>query len=257
MLDDDAVDCDRDLRVPAHGASAAGRRRAEDERAHGGAVVVEVMRRSSSRGRPHARGQTGLRGCGRPYPGPPWPTGEARAFLARQMGVELVEASDLVVRDDLVHMRTTDGLQRVHAVYRRLDDDVIDPLEFCADSGLGAPGLVRARRPCRPRAATACCRRATSTCARSRSSARRSRSFRRAQPHRADGGAPRACRRPPREDRRWAPLRRRAAGARRLPGRRHVALGRHQRPDDALGPTGQRPRLTGSGPTKVPDVEPR
>jgi uncharacterized circularly permuted ATP-grasp superfamily protein len=68
------------------------------------------------------------------------------AFLARQMGVELVEASDLVVRDDVVYMRTTHGLQRVHAVYRRLDDDFIDPLEFRADSVLGVPGLMRAYR---------------------------------------------------------------------------------------------------------------
>jgi uncharacterized circularly permuted ATP-grasp superfamily protein len=68
------------------------------------------------------------------------------AFLARQMGVELVEASDLVVRDDVLYMRTTDGLQRVHAVYRRLDDDYVDPLEFRPDSLLGVPGLVRAYR---------------------------------------------------------------------------------------------------------------
>jgi uncharacterized circularly permuted ATP-grasp superfamily protein len=68
------------------------------------------------------------------------------AFLARQMGVELVEASDLVVRDDVLYMRTTRGLVRVHAVYRRLDDDFIDPLEFRADSVLGVPGLVRAYR---------------------------------------------------------------------------------------------------------------
>jgi len=68
------------------------------------------------------------------------------AFLARQMGVELVEASDLVVRDDVVYMRTTSGLQRVHAIYRRLDDDFIDPLEFRPDSLLGVPGLVRAYR---------------------------------------------------------------------------------------------------------------
>ncbi len=68
------------------------------------------------------------------------------AFLARQMGVELVEASDLVVRDDVVYMRTTHGLQRVHAVYRRLDDDFIDPLEFRPDSALGVPGLMRAYR---------------------------------------------------------------------------------------------------------------
>jgi uncharacterized circularly permuted ATP-grasp superfamily protein len=68
------------------------------------------------------------------------------AFIARQMGVELVEASDLVVRDDVVYMRTTSGLQRVHAIYRRLDDDYIDPLEFRPDSMLGVPGLVRAYR---------------------------------------------------------------------------------------------------------------
>ena len=61
------------------------------------------------------------------------------AFLARQMGVELVEASDLVVRDAVCHIRTTRGLQRVHAIYRRIDDDFMDPLEF-------RPGL-RARRP--------------------------------------------------------------------------------------------------------------
>jgi len=68
------------------------------------------------------------------------------AFLARQMGVELVEASDLVVRDDVLYMRTTSGLQRIHAIYRRLDDDFIDPLEFRPDSLLGVPGLVRAYR---------------------------------------------------------------------------------------------------------------
>ena len=63
------------------------------------------------------------------------------AFLARQMGVELVEASDLVVRDAVCHMRTTHGLQRVHAIYRRIDDDFMDPLEFRPDSMLGVPGL--------------------------------------------------------------------------------------------------------------------
>jgi uncharacterized circularly permuted ATP-grasp superfamily protein len=68
------------------------------------------------------------------------------AFLAREMGAELVEASDLVVRDATVYMRTTAGLQRVHTIYRRLDDDFIDPLEFRPDSMLGVPGLVRAYR---------------------------------------------------------------------------------------------------------------
>jgi uncharacterized circularly permuted ATP-grasp superfamily protein len=68
------------------------------------------------------------------------------AFLARQMGVELVEPSDLVVRDAVCYMRTTSGLQRVHTIYRRLDDAFIDPLEFRPDSVLGVPGLVRAYR---------------------------------------------------------------------------------------------------------------
>jgi uncharacterized circularly permuted ATP-grasp superfamily protein len=68
------------------------------------------------------------------------------AFLARQMGIELVEAGDLVVRDAVCYMRTTSGLRRVHTIYRRLDDDFIDPLEFRPDSLLGVPGLVRAYR---------------------------------------------------------------------------------------------------------------
>jgi len=67
-------------------------------------------------------------------------------FLARQMGVELVEATDLVVRDAVCYIRTTDGLQRVHAIYRRIDDDFMDPLEFRPDSLLGVPGLMRAYR---------------------------------------------------------------------------------------------------------------
>ena len=69
-------------------------------------------------------------------PGPANSAYFEHAFLARQMGVELVEASDLVVRDDVLYMRTTSGLERAHAVYRRLDDDFIDPLEFRA--GLAA-----------------------------------------------------------------------------------------------------------------------
>ncbi len=79
-------------------------------------------------------------------PGPSNPAYFEHAFLARQMGVELVEASDLVVRDQVCYMRTTAGLARVHSVYRRLDDDFVDPLEFRADSLLGVPGLLRAYR---------------------------------------------------------------------------------------------------------------
>lgn len=79
-------------------------------------------------------------------PGPANSAYFEHAFLARQMGVELVEASDLVVRDDICYMRTTEGLARVDAIYRRLDDDFIDPLEFRPDSLLGVPGLIRAYR---------------------------------------------------------------------------------------------------------------
>ncbi len=68
------------------------------------------------------------------------------AFLAQQMGVELVEGQDLFVRDGFVYMRTTQGRQRVHVVYRRIDDDFLDPLVFRPDSALGVPGLMTAYR---------------------------------------------------------------------------------------------------------------
>jgi uncharacterized circularly permuted ATP-grasp superfamily protein len=68
-------------------------------------------------------------------------------FLAREMGVPLVEGRDLVVEDgDRVWMRTTGGLARVDTIYRRVDDDFLDPEAFRADSGLGVPGLMRAYR---------------------------------------------------------------------------------------------------------------
>jgi uncharacterized circularly permuted ATP-grasp superfamily protein len=68
------------------------------------------------------------------------------SFLARQMGVEIVEGRDLVVQDDHVFMRTTRGLQPVDVVYRRIDDDFLDPLVFRPDSLLGVPGIVNAYR---------------------------------------------------------------------------------------------------------------
>jgi uncharacterized circularly permuted ATP-grasp superfamily protein len=68
------------------------------------------------------------------------------SFLARQMGVELVEGRDLVCRDRRVYMRTTDGEQRVDVVYRRIDDDFLDPLHFRPDSLLGCPGILNAAR---------------------------------------------------------------------------------------------------------------
>jgi len=68
-------------------------------------------------------------------------------FLAREMGVPLVVGADLLVdEDDTVYMRTTGGLERVHTIYRRLNDEFIDPEVFRADSLLGVPGLMRAYR---------------------------------------------------------------------------------------------------------------
>ncbi|MCA9955910.1 MAG: circularly permuted type 2 ATP-grasp protein [Ardenticatenaceae bacterium] len=67
-------------------------------------------------------------------------------FLARQMGVELVEGRDLLVHNNIVYMRTTAGLQRVDVIYRRVDDDFLDPLAFRSDSALGVSGLFNAYR---------------------------------------------------------------------------------------------------------------
>jgi uncharacterized circularly permuted ATP-grasp superfamily protein len=66
------------------------------------------------------------------------------SFLADRLGIELVEGSDLYVRDDIVYMRTTQGPRRVDVIYRRIDDDFLDPLAFRADSALGVPGLLHA-----------------------------------------------------------------------------------------------------------------
>jgi uncharacterized circularly permuted ATP-grasp superfamily protein len=68
------------------------------------------------------------------------------SFLARQMGIEIVEGRDLVVHDDRVFMRTTQGLKAVDVIYRRVDDDFLDPLAFRSDSLLGVPGLMNAYR---------------------------------------------------------------------------------------------------------------
>ena len=68
------------------------------------------------------------------------------AYLARQMGVPIVEGRDLIMRNDRVFMRTTRGLVQVHVIYRRIDDDFLDPLVFRKDSLLGVPGLVQAYR---------------------------------------------------------------------------------------------------------------
>jgi uncharacterized circularly permuted ATP-grasp superfamily protein len=67
-------------------------------------------------------------------------------FLARQMGIELVEGRDLLVHDNVVYMRTTAGVRRVDVIYRRVDDDFLDPLAFRPDSTLGVGGLFNAYR---------------------------------------------------------------------------------------------------------------
>jgi uncharacterized circularly permuted ATP-grasp superfamily protein len=68
------------------------------------------------------------------------------AFLAQQMGIELVEGQDLFCKDNAVFMRTTEGPKRIDVIYRRIDDDFLDPLAFREDSMLGVPGLVSVYR---------------------------------------------------------------------------------------------------------------
>lgn len=88
---------------------------------------------------------------GSPYtvlltPGPHNETYFEHTYLARYLGLALVEGNDLTVRDDCVWLKTLSGLQRVHAILRRLDDDFCDPLELRSDSALGIPGLADAVR---------------------------------------------------------------------------------------------------------------
>ncbi len=66
------------------------------------------------------------------------------SFLADKLGVELVEGRDLFIKDEVVYMRTTEGPKRVDVIYRRIDDDFLDPLAFRPDSALGVPGLMSA-----------------------------------------------------------------------------------------------------------------
>ena len=68
------------------------------------------------------------------------------SFLARHMGIELVLGQDLFVDEDKVYLKTTQGPQRVHVIYRRIDDDFLDPETFRSDSLLGVAGLMRAYR---------------------------------------------------------------------------------------------------------------
>jgi len=79
-------------------------------------------------------------------PGPYNETYFEHAYLARQLGMPLVEGHDLTVRGDTVYLKTLGGLRRVHSILRRLDDDFCDPLELRSDSALGIPGLLGALR---------------------------------------------------------------------------------------------------------------
>ena len=88
-------------------------------------------------------------------PGPFNETYFEHAYLARQLGLALVEGADLTVRGDTLYLKTFSGLRRVHAVFRRLDDDFCDPAELRADSALGVPGLLQVGA-CRPRDACQC-----------------------------------------------------------------------------------------------------
>ena len=122
-------------------------------------AVPEVRRPPDRAVQPAAAVDAALAGAGRPERSDDR-AADARAsttrpttstpILARQMGIELVEGRDLVVHDNVVYMRTTNGLQRVDVIYRRVDDDFLDPLAFRVDSALGAPGAVQ-RLPRRQR----------------------------------------------------------------------------------------------------------
>jgi uncharacterized circularly permuted ATP-grasp superfamily protein/uncharacterized alpha-E superfamily protein len=79
-------------------------------------------------------------------PGPYNETYFEHAYLARYLGYPLVEGQDLTVRDECVYLKTLTGLRRVHAIFRRLDDDYCDPLELRGDSALGVPGLLQSAR---------------------------------------------------------------------------------------------------------------
>ena len=79
-------------------------------------------------------------------PGPHNETYFEQVFLARYLGLTLVEGSDLTVRNNRLYLKTLHGLERVHVLLRRVDDDYLDPLELRPDSALGVPGLLQAVR---------------------------------------------------------------------------------------------------------------
>ncbi len=140
------------LRTPS-GVSYVLENRAVMKRVHPQAfrnTVVQAVDEYPARLR-HAMESVAPEGVDRPRtvvltPGPYNSAYFEHCFLARRMGCELVQGSDLFVYNDKVYVRTTRGPARVHVVYRRLDDAFLDPEAFRADSLLGVPGLVRAYR---------------------------------------------------------------------------------------------------------------
>ena len=110
------------------------------------AGFFDALRESLLHWAPRATGESGRRASSCSRPGPYNETYFEHALLARYLGFALVEGSDLTVRDDLVWLKTIGGLERVHAIVRRLDDDYCDPLELRSDSALGVPGLTECAR---------------------------------------------------------------------------------------------------------------
>ena len=109
------------------------------EMEHYGQTLLETLRELDPRGNPNPT-------IAMLTPGVHNSAFYEHVFLARELGAELVEGRDLLVQDDFLYMRTTTGLRRVDVVYRRVDDDFLDPQVFRPDSLLGVPGLINAYR---------------------------------------------------------------------------------------------------------------
>jgi uncharacterized circularly permuted ATP-grasp superfamily protein/uncharacterized alpha-E superfamily protein len=110
------------------------------------AGFFDALRESLLHWAPHTTGESGPTRIVLLTPGPYNETYFEHALLARYLGFALVEGNDLTVRDDHVWLKTIGGLERVHAIVRRLDDDYCDPLELRSDSALGIPGLTECAR---------------------------------------------------------------------------------------------------------------
>lgn len=110
------------------------------------ASFFDALRQALAHWAPRSPGEPGPPRIALLTPGPYNETYFEHALLARYLGFTLVEGSDLTVRDDRVWLKTIRGLERVHAIVRRQDDDYCDPLELRSDSALGVPGLTQAAR---------------------------------------------------------------------------------------------------------------